>query len=132
MKISFFISLIPVAQGRARANYNARRMYDPAKSKKFKADVAVIAKMQRTPCFEKVPLCMTLEFIMPRLKNHPKKKIIPHIKKPDLTNMAKGIEDALEGICYKNDSAIVDEHLKKRYALPGEESGIRLTLWREE
>lgn len=135
MKISFFISLVPVAQGRARANYNARRMYDPAKSRKFKEDVARIAKQERPSGFEPFkgkPLGLNLEFIMPRLKNHPKRKIKPHIVKPDITNLAKGIEDALNGICYHDDSTIIEEHLYKRYALPGEEPGIRLELWRIE
>ena len=133
MKISFFIPLTPVAQGRAKANYTARRMYDPAKSRKFKADVALIAKSEAGHYFEKgIPLGLSLEFIMPRLKSHPKRKIKSHVVKPDVTNLAKGVEDALNGICYHDDSAIIDERLRKRYALPGEEPGIRLELWEEK
>ena len=82
MIISFFIPLAPVAQGRAKPNYKQFRMYDPAKSRKFKLDVARLAKNERPPGFELLKgkaLGLSLEFVMPRIKSLPKKKIIPHI-----------------------------------------------------
>lgn len=38
--------------------------------------------------------------------------------KPDLTNVAKGIEDALNGLVWIDDAQIVDEHLKKVFGDP--------------
>jgi Holliday junction resolvase RusA-like endonuclease len=40
--------------------------------------------------------------------------------KPDLLKLARGVEDAITGIIWRDDCLIVDEHLKKRYAdVPG-------------
>lgn len=48
--------------------------------------------------------------------------------KPDLSNIAKGIEDGLNGLAYKDDAYIVDMHYHKRYANPGEQVGIFVTI----
>lgn len=37
-------------------------------------------------------------------------------KKPDLKNILAGVEDSLEGLCYQNDSHIVEHTLLKWYA----------------
>ena len=36
-------------------------------------------------------------------------------KAPDLLKLARAIEDALSGVCYRDDSQIVTETLRKRY-----------------
>lgn len=38
--------------------------------------------------------------------------------KPDLLKLARGAEDALTGIVYRDDAAIVIEHLEKRFGTP--------------
>jgi len=38
------------------------------------------------------------------------------IKKPDLTNVAKSLEDGMNGIVYKDDSQIVNLHMTKVYS----------------
>lgn len=38
--------------------------------------------------------------------------------KPDLLKLARGLEDALTGICWRDDSQIIVEHLLKRYGEP--------------
>ena len=45
--------------------------------------------------------------------------------KPDLTNYAKGVEDALNGIAFVDDSLIVEIHLSKAYA---ETAGIDVLI----
>ena len=44
---------------------------------------------------------------------------------PDLLKVARGIEDALQGVCYVNDARIVDEDLKKRW---GEPARVEITI----
>ncbi|HBF43961.1 MAG TPA: hypothetical protein DDW42_10130 [Desulfobacteraceae bacterium] len=64
--------------------------------------------------FENCPLAMGVTYIMPVRKSWPKHKIrdlrrgmmFYHYKKPDLDNLIKFTKDALEGLCYKNDSQI--------------------------
>lgn len=40
------------------------------------------------------------------------------ITKPDVLKLARAAEDAMTGIVYPDDAAIVDEHLFKRYGTP--------------
>lgn len=40
------------------------------------------------------------------------------ITRPDALKMARLVEDALQGVIYRDDSQIVDEHLYKRYGEP--------------
>ena len=46
--------------------------------------------------------------------------------KPDVSNIVKGIEDALNGIWYKDDSQIVHEYSMKQYA---REPGVIVKMW---
>ena len=46
--------------------------------------------------------------------------------KPDVSNIVKGIEDALNGIWYKDDSQIVHEYSMKQYA---REPGVVVKMW---
>lgn len=71
------------------------------------------------------PIRLTLTFYMPRPKGHfgtgrnadlIKESAPPFpTKKPDTLKLARGVEDALSGIVYKDDAQIVDEHLFKRW-----------------
>lgn len=70
------------------------------------------------------PLRLTLEFVVPRPKGHygarglrPSAPAHPTVK-PDVLKLARAVEDALSGICYRDDAQIVDEHLTKRYGEP--------------
>lgn len=68
-------------------------------------------------------LKMEIYFLMPIVASTSKKrkqlmlerKILPD-KKPDLSNMVKSIEDALNKIAYHDDSQIVESHLYKFYS----------------
>lgn len=67
------------------------------------------------------PLRLRLTFFLQAPKNLDAKlragKNIAHVKKPDLSNIIKGIEDALKGICYHDDSQIVELRATKAYAV---------------
>lgn len=61
------------------------------------------------------PLRVHVEFFMPRPKSMPKK--IPweyHVKKPDIDNLIK-LWDALNGLCWVDDSQICRLSATKRY-----------------
>lgn len=38
--------------------------------------------------------------------------------RPDVLKLARGVEDALTGVCWRDDAQIVDEHLHKHYGEP--------------
>jgi Holliday junction resolvase RusA-like endonuclease len=118
----------PVAQGRPRAfrRGNHIGMYDPQKSKSWKDTICWQAAQQKAIVMDGA-LILDVIFILERPKSLPKKTLW-HIKRPDLDNLVKAVKDALNGICYRDDSQIVDMYAKKRYATPEEGVGVIIRL----
>lgn len=75
-------------------------------------------------------LVVSFEFYMPRPKGHfGKKGLLPSARpfpstKPDLLKAARGIEDSMTGVVFRDDALIVSEHLHKRYGEPA-----RVEVW---
>ena len=113
--IDIIINGNPVAQGRPRffrrGNYTG--CYDPGKSKTWKEEVKYQAIAKKIPIL-KGALHMELSFFLLKPKSLPK-RIVHHVKKPDLDNLAKAIKDALKGVAYKDDSQICSLMLSKEY-----------------
>lgn len=115
MKISLTVYGKPVPQGRPRF---ARvggfvKPYDPQKSGSWKDSIKWQAIQQKAPMLVGA-LAMKLIFCLDKPKSTPRKVLYP-AKKPDLDNFIKAVEDALEGVCYKNDSQIVQIQAIKAY-----------------
>jgi Holliday junction resolvase RusA-like endonuclease len=113
----------PVAQGRPKffRRGNFVGAYDPGKSKTWKEDikVQVLSQMKAGPVILEGPLMLQLVFRMTRPVSLPK-KVIHHTKKPDIDNLQKAVKDALKGICYKDDSQIIEVTARKVYdSTPG-------------
>jgi Holliday junction resolvase RusA-like endonuclease len=76
------------------------------------------------------PVVLTVEYTWPWLASHGKKVRalgrIPHISKPDLTNVTKTLEDRLcELLFIEDDRKVVDLHARKWW---GDEPGIAITI----
>lgn len=105
-----------VMQGRARV-VDANR-----KSAPWKERVAQVAGeiMAGRPLLQG-PLEVTLRFFVHRPKgHHGKKGLLPSAPafptvKPDALKLARGVEDALSGVVYRDDAQIVIERLEKHY-----------------
>lgn len=115
----------PVAQGRPKATtVNGHvRMYDPKKSSDFKQLVSFYAA-QKAPgvlldgqliinviVFRKIPTSKSKTWIQKAIDY-----LIRPTTKPDCSNYLKGIEDALNGIIYTDDSRIVTAIVQKVYS----------------
>lgn len=74
------------------------------------------------------PLALSVDFVMPRPISAPKRSTPPAVKRPDVDKLARAILDALTGIWFADDSAIVDLHARKRLAEIGERPGAHITL----
>jgi crossover junction endodeoxyribonuclease RusA len=61
-----------------------------------------------------IPVSVFVSIALPRPKSLPKKKLA-HTKKPDLDKLARGILDALTGICYHDDSQVTSLSATKSY-----------------
>jgi len=134
-RIEFKVFGNPVAQGRPRFFRKGDFVgcYDPKTSKSWKETIkwqAIETLSSKSGKYDPVvhitqgAITMTLNFILPRPKSLPK-KVIHHIKKPDLDNLAKAVKDALKGIAYRDDSQIVSLIVTKEY---GEQTGVMVTI----
>jgi Holliday junction resolvase RusA-like endonuclease len=109
--ISFTLSIVPVAKGRPRWDRRGF-MVTPALTRRFERDVARAAAAYKPPSPLTGPLRVCLRFVFkPPVKwarDH-------HTIKPDCSNLAKGVEDALNGIFWSDDSVITDLRVMKLY-----------------
>jgi Holliday junction resolvase RusA-like endonuclease len=95
-------------------------------SKDWKLQVAQICgeAMAGLELYEKTPLRAEFTFYVMRPKGHSGMKGLrpsapPYpITRPDLLKLARGIEDAMSKVVYRDDSEIVTEVLNKRYGQP--------------
>ena len=117
----------PIGQGRPKfSTINGHpKAYDPEKSRNYKAYVRMLATqaMKDTgferidgPCavlinaFFEVPKSKSKRFREAALKGTERPT-----KKPDIDNIVKAIQDALNGLTYKDDACIVDLACHKYY-----------------
>lgn len=116
---------VPQSQLRPRATRMGKgvRLYDPKKTADYKKYVRETAALQWEHGILEGALHVKLNVYRPIQKSDSKKNkmkkdkgIIRPVVTPDATNYAKGIEDALNGIIWKDDSQIVDLHVSKFYS----------------
>ena len=127
-KLMFEIPGSPIGQGRPKfSTINGHaKAYDPEKSRNYKAYVRMLATqaMKETgferidgPCavlinaFFEVPKSKSKRFREAALKGTERPT-----KKPDADNIVKAIQDALNGLVYKDDAYIVHLACQKFYS----------------
>lgn len=126
MRITFTIPGLPVPQARSRHRVaklgDGRALvtqYDPKESREWKAVVRQWAALARAEyglgqTLLEDPLELEAVFIFPPPKSTRKRilddiahgALIPKVTKPDLKNLLAGVEDAMTGILYRDDSLI--------------------------
>lgn len=130
-QIEIYIPGKAVAQSRPRFARRGNHVatYDAAPSRDYKSWVKHCAievmkqkSMQIIP--RDIPLKIILTVDAERPKSCPKSRPLP-VTKPDLDNVLKTIQDALEGIVYQADQQIVSISATKRYA---ESGGVTVVL----
>lgn len=120
MTYSFTVPGIPKGQPRPRATRIGGfiRLYDPASAKSHKADVAAFARAAGVVPIEG-PVSVAITAMMQRPKRLCRKSdpdgAIPALCKPDVDNIAKAVCDALIGVAYADDAAVVSACVAKFY-----------------
>lgn len=113
--IKFVIPGVPVAKGRPKFRRTGAfvQAYTPAKTLKAERLIRdCFNAMQEVPPKDYDHIGLTCNFYMPFNKSVSKKKRIAwnekkhHIVRPDIDNLVKAIADALNGVAFKDDSAI--------------------------
>jgi Holliday junction resolvase RusA-like endonuclease len=70
---------------------------------------------------------LSVAFYLPRPKSLPK-RIVAHLKKPDLDKLVRSCKDALTKVLWQDDSQVVAISATKAYALDGEPPRVTITV----
>ena len=121
-EVRFVVYGDPVPKDRPRA---AGHIYTPRKTENAESTVCLVYKsIYRGFRFEKgVPLRMVIDFYYRVAKSDSKKKkeqkVLGEIRptqRPDLDNVAKLVQDAVNGVAYYDDSQIVELTVRKFFS----------------
>lgn len=118
----------PTGKGRARVTRTGHA-YTPQKTRDYEraVKIAYLEAVKDKPYEKGVPLKLSLGCAYPIPKNDSRKKRSEKLRgitkptvKPDLSNVLKAVEDALNGIAYADDAQITELHVTKYYSeFPG-------------
>ena len=123
--ITFKVDANPVGKQRARyvKRGNFVQTYTPDKTRNYETLIkaAAIEAMGASEPLE-TPINLYLYIRAPIPKSLSKKRLEAclnglekPIKKPDASNVLKSVEDAMNGVVYKDDSQIINIHVTKVY-----------------
>ena len=124
MSISLRINLEPIPKGRPRFTRSGHA-FTPARTRKFEAEAKKQAKAQYKGKPLEGGISIDFEFIVTRPKRP--KHDYPS-KVGDVSNLIKAVEDALNGVVFKDDSQVVEVVARKRYAEQKEAAGITIEV----
>lgn len=123
-------------RSKERARFGRGRTYTPEKTVAYESGVrraveaALLSFVGREEFPIDGPVGITLEFISLPPKKWPKGRMWPWwTTRPDFDNLTKAVVDALNGTAWTDDQRIVLSAQMKRYAMPGEEAGVVVTVW---
>jgi Holliday junction resolvase RusA-like endonuclease len=128
--VNFKVDANPV--GKQRARYARRgnfvQTYTPDKTRNYEAlirDAAIEAMGASEPLETPVSLYLYIRVPIPKSCTKKRLEAISNgsekpIKKPDSSNILKSVEDAMNGVVYKDDCQIINHHMTRVYSsLPG-------------
>jgi len=134
--MTIFVPGPPVGKQSVRVNNGHAHI--PRKTRSYMKLVTSIARVQH-PELIKGAFCMVISEYRQRPQYHfgtgknagivkERYRDVFCITKPDVSNVQKTVEDALNKVAYTDDSANVHHIHTKRYANPGERVGIYVTV----
>ncbi len=127
MRFDFIIYGEPV--GKARARVCKTHTYTPAKTVKWEESIKLqaIAALHGKPLLDE-PLNLSIVFIrsFPKSMSDKKRLSAKPSSKPDSSNYLKAVEDALNGILWRDDALICDLYVKKCY---GDPPRVEISVW---
>lgn len=142
--VEFFVRWTPKAQPRPRATVvgGRPRIYDPTDAKQWRTMVRLAWTQARAETLAG-PLRCDVDFFLPRPRSHYRTGRNAHTlkgsapsmpaAKPDLSNLIKGTEDALNSTrgspgAWRDDAQICTMVARKRYAELGDEPGAWICI----
>ncbi len=121
--LTFSIECSPVPKGRPRATVRGgyAKMYTPPATRAYEAGItriAAAAMRGRQPLQGPLSVSMRFRLAIPKSTTKRAREALlageeAYLGRADLTNYAKAVEDALNGICWRDDVQIVRLFLTK-------------------
>ncbi len=140
--VSFVVPMAAVGQPRQRHALIGGhvRNYTPANApvNAFKAAVVLMARQvySGAPHDGSVSIRVEMTFARPQRLLTKKAPVgqVPYTRKPDVDNLLKGLQDALNGVLWTDDAKIFSADIRKYYVALGQpaETQIIVTLWSDE
>jgi len=129
----------PTGKGRPRFSRQTGRTYTPGETVKAEDRVREAWRAAGMPGPYMGPMGMALTVVTARPKSHYRsdgitlgaqgeRQPLP-IRKPDLSNVLKLVEDSLNGCLYHDDQQIAHASITRRWAHPGEPEHVRVVYW---
>jgi len=123
---------VPQPQGSSRAFVRGGRAHITTANPKLHSWRDVIGweatrAMVGTDMIDMAPVEVRATFILSRPKSAPKSRQWPTTK-PDSDKLARGLLDAITGVCFRDDSQVIWLTVGKRYAFDGEQPGVEVTV----
>lgn len=124
--MTVFIPIVPVAWSRPRANFKTRAVFNSPRLRAYQS--ALRRELRRAlgsaqPFLGDVMVC--LRFFMPMPKRKVRER--PGVK-PDLSNLIKAVEDAANGILWRDDAQVVELVTVKAYDWQAKRVGIEILV----
>lgn len=124
--VTFKVEGNPVGKQRARYAKRGNHVmaYTPEKTRTYESlikDAAIVAMGASEPLESPVSLYLYIRVPIPTSATKKRLEAISKgdekpTKKPDASNVLKSVEDAMNGVVYKDDSQIVNIHVTKVYS----------------
>lgn len=127
-EVVFFVEGTPKAQPRLRPRMGRDgrlAVHMPPSAEGWRLRVLMAARAA-LPAPLEGPLSVRLTFYMLR-PSTARKRMYPEVK-PDWDNLAKSTTDALNGIAWPDDCAVIDCMVQKRYAKPTDRVGALISI----
>ncbi len=129
--ISMFLKITPYPKRTGTFSRKSGRFFANKKTKQFEYDVAhMVAEKYPEMIFEKSD-ALDLHVIFYLQKPKSVTRLLPTVK-PDLSNLIKSFEDALEKCLFDGDQQIVNINAQKRYVENDDKVGIYMLLSKYE
>lgn len=101
-------------QGRPKVAYGKRMTYKAKADREYEEAIKVAYINSNGPWFGEKPITIKVDVWRQLPKSAPKRiEWEPDTHKPDASNILKSVEDALNGIAYKDDCQILEARCRK-------------------
>lgn len=125
----------PVGKARPRFNRRQGRTYTPAETENAEANIRAAWAAAGSPRLPDGPITLTIEVHVTRPKSHyrvngllsavGRRNVLP-TSRPDLDNIAKLVQDALNGLAWRDDAQVANLIVERWYAAS---PLVRVTAW---